>query len=176
MLRFISLLSIFIVIGFLFWTFFSRENHEEFLVDGQDFETFVGSALERNTPEVDLYSVQYSLDEFFWVESEIYKKNMEQIALRNTLSESFQQAILWERELYSTSQDQAQIQEQLRKERNLQSWSQRPLWNTRSTKQRAQQSWRSWWDCAGLIFDPCIVLWEDDRRIGTMDFWVWRGI
>ena len=176
MLRFISLLSIIIVIWFLFWTFFSREHQEEFLVDGQNFEAFVESALERNTPEADLYSVQYSLDEFFSVESEIYQNNMKQIALRNTLSESFQQAIHWERELYSTNLTQTQIEEQLRKERNLQDWNQRPLWNTRTNTQRTQQSWGSWWGCTGLIFDPCIVLWEDDRYIGAMDFWMWRSI
>ena len=65
MLRFFSLLSIIIVIGFIFWNFLSQENQEEFLIDGQDFETFIVSAVERNTKDLRVFSFSISLEELF---------------------------------------------------------------------------------------------------------------
>lgn len=160
MLRFFSLLSIIIVIGFIFWNFLSQENQEEFLIDGQDFETFIVSAVERNTKDLRVFSFSISLEELFWYESQIYQNNLHQIHLRRQIQENFH-AITSGQQLPSSIQKTEQdLQKEIERDRILLSqydWNlqQRTVWG-RNTWQTT--SFNSQHDCRGIFFDPCIEI------------------
>lgn len=166
--RIIILLSI--VIIFLFWYNYCNSSQDEQWKNWEDisYTLFLQEALGRNSPPSSSRQVSFSMEEFFWNQHPLYQKNKEQIELREYLQRNFNALILWNKELFSLEQNDSQIEKKLEQERWVQTTSLR-------TNQSSGISTSGWsWRCVGLIFDPCIVVWEDIPPPGIMEFGIWR--
>lgn len=166
-LRIIILVSI--VIIFLFWYNYcsSVQNKNAENSENSWYTALLQEALGRNSPTSISRNVSFSMEEFFWTQHALYQKNKEQIELQEHLQRNFNALILWNQELFSLEQSESQIEKKLEQERQSQSTS---LQYNLSSGENIS----GWWRCAGLIFDPCIVVWEDMPPPGIMEFGIWR--
>lgn len=169
MIRFISIVSILIIGVFLFSRFDFSSVWTESPLIGVSFEEYIVEAIERNTPEEELFSFSISLAELFWRESMIFQNNHQQILLRNQLQENFNMIVSGQKQTFSLQRTQAEIDQELIQRqrqifpnnRNIQNWFIWAWWNI--------SQWEG--ECSGLFFNPCITIFEPTPPPWIMQFW-----
>ena len=174
MLRFISILSICVIAVFVLYRCNINDSTEDLSMTDRNFEDFVIDAIARNTPEdTRIFSVDFSLEDLFWSESYIYQNNQRQLLQRSSMQENFYAIIQWQKQTLSLQQTNEDIQAELNRQKQLHRTT---TWDT----VRSSRSWSTAWsggtgisssNCAGIIFDPCIILWEELSPSGIMKFW-----
>ncbi|MCH8518847.1 hypothetical protein LAT59_03750 [Candidatus Gracilibacteria bacterium] len=173
MLRFIVLISVIIIFLFVI----SQCSQEDISVGNQNevqtFEEYIEEVFERNIITENDETIIFSLEEIFGNQSEIYKNNRDQIVLQSTLQRDFIAVIVGERETYSLQKNDEEIKQELERERRRSPSYSNSLVGRERQRQIQGASIRGG-ECAGLIFDPCIVIGEEVPPRGIMEFGTWR--
>lgn len=168
------ILSIILFLGVFFIYHYSKDI---FIKNNESYEVFLEQAIERNKkPFLKDETVIYTFWEFFQPENIISKIQKEQLTIRKAQQTAFFQDIENIDTSNSFQKTDEDIENMIKIEKKIISERQIILWAWRENTPTQNISWASLsQDCAGIIYDPCIVPWEDTPPNGIMKFWTWRG-